>query len=265
MHSFSASTIITLLFVTVIGHLSRQTHALDFRNHGRRSSASVPPTFAIDKVTGSGRTRNRHIGSNATSQITNIPVGGAGVVGKRIIAALPKGWGTRKRIETYIHRLFNEADSNKDGTVSLDEVYTLVLKLYVKLNRNAPVEPPSEQTVLTLFGKADQNKNNRLDNDEFLQLMLVIYGRAAVRVAIHKALRLFVAPLLAMQSAAYVTNSPVTTFIADWVPDRLGGMLRSEKFWTTSLVVFFMSTLGNILMGLTVCALDMLNFNQKTC
>ena len=136
---------------------------------------------------------------------------------------------------------------------------------YIKLNRQAPIKPPSEQTVWLLYNNADRNKDHVLDYDEFQNLMLVIYGRAAVRVAIHKSMRLFVAPLLAMQSASYVVNSSFTSFLVDWVPDQYGRMLQSEKFWTTSLVILFMSTLGSIVMSLTVCALNMFNFNQKTC
>ena len=40
----------------------------------------------------------------------------------------------------------------------------------------------------------------------------------------------------------------------------MGNCYRVKKFWTTSLVALFMSTLDGVVMSLTVCVLDMFHF-----
>lgn len=39
------------------------------------------------------------------------------------------------RFEKFVDKLFDEADTNNDGTVELGEVYEMVLQMYIKLNR----------------------------------------------------------------------------------------------------------------------------------
>ena len=52
-----------------------------------------------------------------------------------------------KGFDSMVTNIFNEADSNEDGSVSVDELYEMVLKLYITINQEAPVKPPSRKQV----------------------------------------------------------------------------------------------------------------------
>ena len=62
------------------------------------------------------------------------------------------GGGSAKRavrewFSDHAERLFLGADLDSDGVLSLNEVYELVLKFYIDVNRRAPIPPPSRQQV----------------------------------------------------------------------------------------------------------------------
>ena len=49
----------------------------------------------------------------------------------------------------------------------MDELYELVLKMYINLNRQAPVPPPTRETVKDLYHQADADGSNSIDQKEF--------------------------------------------------------------------------------------------------
>ena len=106
-------------------------------------------------------------------------------------------FASKSQFERYIDKVFANADSNKDGKVNFSEVYELVLKIYVKLNRQAPVPPPSREMVMLFYEKSDKNNDKYLTRDEFEVLVKAVSKRAFVRVVSFKLVKILGAPLVA--------------------------------------------------------------------
>ena len=81
----------------------------------------------------------------------------------------------------------------------MTDPYTLVLKMYVHINRQAPVPPPTPAEVQKAFETADADRDGRLDRSEFRRLMVFFYARNSTRIIVFRAFRHLLAPLLALQ------------------------------------------------------------------
>ena len=138
----------------------------------------------------------------------------------------------------------------------MDEIYELVLKMYIQLNRQAPVPPPTRETVQVLFHKADMDGSTTLDRSEFRRLMGVIYQRALVRIILAKISKVVLAPLLALQTVRWAShNAWWRANIVQKVPTRYG-ILLDPNLWRTVLTVFFVITLGNAILAVLNAILD---------
>ena len=100
-------------------------------------------------------------------------------------------------ITKFVDRLFDETDTNNDGTISFDEAYVGFLLLYIQLNRQAPIPPPSRKTALLLFLQADIDNSNVLNRDQYRLLLQKMVRRAFFRLSSHKLVTWVGAPLLA--------------------------------------------------------------------
>ena len=100
-------------------------------------------------------------------------------------------------ITKFVDRLFDETDTNNDGTISFDEAYVGFLLLYIQLNRQAPIPPPSRNTALLLFLQADIDNSNVLNRDQYRLLLQKMVRRAFFRLSSHKLVTWVGAPLLA--------------------------------------------------------------------
>eukprot|EP00978_Attheya_sp_CCMP212_P018296 scaffold49887_cov48-Attheya_sp.AAC.3 len=161
------------------------------------------------------------------------------------------------RLEKFVDRLFDGADTNHDGKVSMEESYTLVLKMYIRVNQQAPIPPPTKETVQALFKRADQNRSGSLDRTEFTRLMLVLHSRATVRLILVKFSQVFVAPLLAFHCVQWMAGSKwLVTHLAPQIPSKYADLLLNRNLWTTVFTVLFVSTLGNIVLSIANYILD---------
>jgi hypothetical protein len=116
---------------------------------------------------------------------------------------------TKSRIDRFVDKLFDSTDGNHDGTISFQEAYEGVLKFYIKLNRQAPIPPPTREKVLLFYKQANKGHNNKLDREEYGKLLEKTVQRAFARLAAHKTVTIVGAPLLAewiVQKLAYQTN-----------------------------------------------------------
>jgi EF hand len=152
-----------------------------------------------------------------------------------------------------LDKIFDGADTNHDGSVNFSEVYELVLKFYISINRQAPIPPPSKKRILQLFLNADTSHNNRLSREEFQGLANLLAGGAVARVTAHKLVTLFGAPLLAESLMRTFTGTGILPRVAHvLVPDRYKAKIlptiTSHAFCRTVLVIVLVSTLGNVVL-----------------
>lgn len=178
-------------------------------------------------------------------------------------APAPRRTGLSGKIDNYIDKIFDDADTNQDGSISTSETYELVLKMYVKINRKAPIPPPSREKVQELFRGADADRSGRLSRDEFRSLALVLASRASTRLVAHKIVTIVCAPLLAVEVVRISLGKEWVRKLADRVlPERVtgvkvAGMVRKAEFWRTALTVGFVVTLGNLMLAAMDLVLDL--------
>lgn len=115
----------------------------------------------------------------------------------------------KSRFEKFVDKLFESADTNNDGSVSLGETYEMVLQMYVKLNRQAPIPPPSRQKLYKLFRASDVDRNDRISREEFTSLAKTLGRRAMTRLVAHKAVTLIGAPLWLPRLYRLSNSSPI--------------------------------------------------------
>lgn len=182
---------------------------------------------------------------------TFVPRGGSGT-------ALPK-FISKSSFERYIDKIFEDADHNQDGTINFSEVYELVLKFYVNLNRQAPVPPPSRETVMRVYKKSDKNRDKSLTRDEFEILVKTVSKRAFLRVGSFKVVKMLGAPLLAEYlirtfAGKKWVSKVATTLIPERYREKVLPIISSKAFCRGALLVLLVSFLGNFTLG----AVDMI-------
>ena len=167
------------------------------------------------------------------------------------------GWVPGQNINKYIDRLFDDVDENHDGGISVEELYERVLLLYVKINQQASVPPPTKATVMALFRNADADRSKRLDRDQFRTIMKVIYSRAATRMVLAKLSKVVVAPLLALNTVQLFSCSSCwwEENIVSKVPEKWGFLLNAN-LWLSLLTVLFVITLTNAVVSAATVILD---------
>ncbi|KAL3942171.1 MAG: hypothetical protein SGBAC_003596 [Bacillariaceae sp.] len=169
---------------------------------------------------------------------------------------------SKSRFERYIDKVFANADSNKDGMINFSEVYELVLKIYVQLNRQAPVPPPTKETVMQIYKKSDKNDDKYLTRDEFEVLVKAVSETALVRVVVMKLLKIVGAPLLAeylirtLSGKEWLSNL-ATSLVPAQYQEKVLPVIASRPFWRAALIVFFVISLGHIVLGIVDTILAM--------
>lgn len=166
------------------------------------------------------------------------------------------------RLEKYVDKLFNEADTNHDDTINLTEAYEMVLRVYIKLNQKAPIPPPSRDKVYRIFRASDTNHDDQISRDEFTSLVRTLGRRAMFRLVAHKLVTLIGAPLLATELIQILRQQPfvrrrLPKYAAYLIPDHLEAELMSASFARTALIIVFVATLGNITIGIVNFLLDL--------
>ncbi|CAB9510854.1 expressed unknown protein [Seminavis robusta] len=158
-------------------------------------------------------------------------------------------------LDKYVTKLFNDADTNKDGGISPAEVYELVLKFYIFVNQQAPIPPPSRERVMRLFKLADKDRGGRLDLQEFRRLLRTIYARASSRILVFKLVSMLVAPISAISLVEMIQGVPYLVdlfgaLLPESTPKFLVNLLEKDSFWVTIFTVLFIQSLGKLALRL---------------
>ena len=160
-------------------------------------------------------------------------------------------------VDKYIDGVFYKADVNH-------EVYELVLLIYITLNRQAPISPPSRAKIIELFTKFDTKKDGRLNSDECKQFALIGVSRASAKVLSHKLLTFMVAPMLAWKLVKVFPRKEQLGQISKvWLPEKYLNTVLSESFWNMGLTILFVSTLGDFAIHISDYLFDFIAFNRK--
>ena len=160
------------------------------------------------------------------------------------------------RFRRIIGKTIDDGDINNDGKISLNECYDRVLRLYIHINRQSPIPPPSRSAVrrLFLFHTRDDGGKGRISRDEFTDLARVLGRRALYRLVAHTIVNLVCAPLLIECVVRELRDKPWLPKVAKFVvPQRLEAkilpIVTSQNFCRSALIVSFVSTLGNMVTG----------------
>ena len=164
----------------------------------------------------------------------------------------------RTHYDRFLDSVFEQADTNNDGRMTLTETYEWVLRLYVKMNRQAPVNPPTYAQVKRIHALMDDDNSNSIGQDELRELAEFFVGRATVRVVVSKIIKLVVAPLAAEALLRWFQKQDqlYEAVVVPYVPERLIPIVTNPVIGRTVLMILIMTTLGGMLMELVNDILD---------
>lgn len=207
----------------------------------RPTSAALPNRPKLLRQQGSRHLNLLHSSSkkNTTETIPAVEV-----------VATGGGWS-----EKVLKKIFDSADSNKDGTVTQQDVYELVLKFYIHVNRKADIPPPSRAKINYLYQQCDTDHSGRLDFQEFRRLMRTVYRRASARLLAHKMFSILCAPVMAVTLVNFLQGKPYYMGIRNYLlpetaPEKVVKVLTSSRTWTTVFTVLFVKQLGKVVVFL---------------
>ena len=153
-----------------------------------------------------------------------------------------------------IHRAFQIADLNGNGSLDLYETYILTLRAYVWINRQAPIPPPTLAMVTTLFTLCDVNHNQSVELPEFVALVNLLTERALWRMTAFRVLQWILAPLCAeylVQSCPSPRN-----FLQHHLPTIIPQAVYTRPVARAMALAFTMAILSKLLWRLVESLLE---------
>jgi hypothetical protein len=167
----------------------------------------------------------------------------------------------RPSMDQFHQQLFEDADINGDGFISIPEAYEFVLQMYISLNHHAPVMPPSRDKVAELFLDFDSNRQDRgLNQSEFIQLVQHFSQRAFSTVAAARWVTVVGAPLLTegvLRVMLPLLHGKSDMAMMKVVHAILPQCVTSITFLRSMLLVFFATTLADIVLATVNWILDL--------
>jgi hypothetical protein len=155
------------------------------------------------------------------------------------------------RYQRFLEKVFEQADVDKDGRMTFTETYEWVLRLYVQINRHAPINPPSWAQVQRVVDVMDTDHSRFIAPEEFRALAEIFVRRAAARVVANKIVTLLVAPLLAEVLLRWFQRQDwlYDMVLVPFVPALAWPILTNPILGRTILMAILVSTLGGFVMG----------------
>lgn len=162
------------------------------------------------------------------------------------------------RYERFLQSVFESADTDKDGKMTLTETYQWVLRLYIQINRQAPINPPTMSQLERIVDVMDTDGDDSIGKEDFRALAELLWRRAGARIAANKIITVVIAPLLAEWTLQWFKQQVwlYETVVVPYVPERFAHIVTNPVLGRTILVVAFVSTLGGFIMELVNDLLD---------
>jgi len=113
---------------------------------------------------------------------------------------------------------FEEFDVDKSGSLSKDEVYPMVLSLYLKIacyTKLANDTIPTRAHVEEVFAVSDADGSGMLSETEFEQFAKFLCQGLVMRITVQLFLQVVICPLLAVYLADYFTSLPALTEVLE--------------------------------------------------
>jgi len=161
--------------------------------------------------------------------------------------------------DRFIQKIFESSDLNHNGFLDRNEAYVMALRLYVLINRKAPIPPPSRIIVYQLFEWCDLNQDGQLTIVEFSELATLLTERAVTRVAAFQTIKWLGAPLITQLIIHYWKKSRQGASSPSWlsatvttlVPNpKYAAMIKTETVARTVLLLMSVMCCGKLVLGL---------------
>ena len=128
-----------------------------------------------------------------------------------ILDALSSKWAEfcRGNMRKMVTETFNEFDVDGDGKLSKEEVYPMVLSLYLKMacyTKIANDTVPTRAHVEEVFALTDADQSGSLEMEEFEQFAIVLCHGLVMRITVQLAMQVLLCPLLAVFLTDYFTS-----------------------------------------------------------
>ena len=95
---------------------------------------------------------------------------------------------------------FDGVDSDRSGCVDVNELYSGLLLIHLKLGTYAgpaACRPLSRDRCQAIFEKMDADRSGTLDRDEFRSVMMVLFSNVVLRVFVQWSMTLLIVPVVA--------------------------------------------------------------------
>jgi len=166
-------------------------------------------------------------------------------------------WSTGLPHAKLVDKVFLESDTNEDGKIDFAETYELILQLYLRLNRRAPIPPPGKQSIRLIFDDCDVDQSGFIERKEFGRLVRILMRRAFWRMASHQSVTLLGAPLLTEYLIRVFRHKRwLFKTVKKHAPASVKSLVTSPTFWRTMMLLFLVNCLGNLVLGLVNKLID---------
>lgn len=98
---------------------------------------------------------------------------------------------------------FQICDTEKNGTIHLQELYAGTLLVHLHLAKYAGIAacyPPTYEVIEQLFHAADDDKSGTIDEEEFVQIVVICCGQIMSRIIVYYTFIIILVPILADQT-----------------------------------------------------------------
>ena len=164
----------------------------------------------------------------------------------------------KSRYDRFLEKVFEQADTDKDGRLTINDTYEWVLRLYIQINRKAPCNPPTLGQVKRIVHLMDTDRDNSINHDEFRDLADLFFQRAGVRIAANRFIKIVVAPLLAESLLQWIKKQAwlYEKIVVPYMPPSIIPIVTNVQLGRVVCMISLMISLGGFIMEVVDDVLD---------